>query len=448
MANFNNNDEGLVLKTGDDIDPSELSKRIKEQVRIKMRDGFYDIDEVDRVANTKTKTSLPAEPQVEKDKKVAMMERLSSNWSRHQDPDFITHRSGFQGKLIPILKKTLFRLSRRAYYVLWGQEKYNNYVMDAIGYLLADTSYYRARYLSTANRVEDLDQRISKLENNLADSVEKLSNSLANLDKQGIFLKRRVSDALKVLSDMEGSNVSQVAQEERAKLDSFDYRLFENIHRGSRLEIKNRMGLYLKWFNNSQNVLDVGCGRGELLEVFSDNGISATGIDINEEMTRECNERGQEAVEADAMEYMENIDNDSLGGITAIQFIEHLPVEVMTRFFELAYDKLKPGAHIVAETINAACLATFCGAFYLDLSHYKPLHPLAVHFLLERIGYSSVQIEYVNPFPKPSRLAQIPDSLAQDSNLPKRVVKDYNENVMKLNNILFSNADYAVIACK
>jgi O-antigen chain-terminating methyltransferase len=102
----------------------------------------------------------------------------------------------------------------------------------------------------------------------------------------------------------------------------------------------------------------------------------------------------------------------------------------------------------VAETINAACLATFCGAFYLDLSHYKPLHPLAVHFLLERIGYSSVQIEYVNPFPKPSRLAQIPDSLAQDSNLPKRVVKDYNENVMKLNNILFSNADYAVIACK
>ena len=71
----------------------------------------------------------------------------------------------------------------------------------------------------------------------------------------------------------------------------------------------------------------------------------------------------------------------------------------MTRFFQIAYDKLKPGATIAAETINAACLTTFCSAFYLDLSHLKPVHPLALQFLLERIGYEDVRIEYLNPIP-------------------------------------------------
>jgi O-antigen chain-terminating methyltransferase len=119
----------------------------------------------------------------------------------------------------------------------------------------------------------------------------------------------------------------------------------------------------------------------------------------------------------------------------------------MVEFFTLAYDKLAAGGQIAAETINPTCLTTFSGAFYLDMSHTKPVHPLALQFMLERIGFSEVRIEYLNPYPADIRLNTLPynDTLAS---FEASFIVEYNRNVEKLNNVLFTHGDFAVVAKK
>ena len=108
-------------------------------------------------------------------------------------------------------------------------------------------------------------------------------------------------------------------------------------------------------FEGASDVLDVGCGRGEFLELLRAKGISARGIDLNEEMAAVCRERGLDATAGDALSYLLAQPDGSLGGLFAAQVVEHLEPDYLMRFLEAAYHKLRPGSKIVLETINAAC---------------------------------------------------------------------------------------------
>ena len=120
---------------------------------------------------------------------------------------------------------------------------------------------------------------------------------------------------------------------------AIDYFDFENYFRGSKDAIKENQKQYVPYFEGKKNVLDLGCGRGEFLELLKEHDIDATGVDFYEEYTDYCKGNGLKAVHGDAVEYLRQCDR--CGGIFAGQLAEHLSTEQLVQLCELAYEKLE-----------------------------------------------------------------------------------------------------------
>src|SRR6185436_5336665 len=55
----------------------------------------------------------------------------------------------------------------------------------------------------------------------------------------------------------------------------------EALRRGTEAEIRERQAIYPPLFADRHRVLDIGCGRGEMLRLFKENGVGAYGVDQN-----------------------------------------------------------------------------------------------------------------------------------------------------------------------
>jgi O-antigen chain-terminating methyltransferase len=238
----------------------------------------------------------------------------------------------------------------------------------------------------------------------------------------------------------------------RPDLDAFKYVSFENQFRGSPDEIRTRLEAYLPRFQGRADVLELGCGRGEFLDLLRAHGISARGLDTNEAMVRETRARGLDAVRADALEYLSDLPDGSLGGVFAAQVVEHLPPDYLGRLVETAAHKLRAGGIIVLETINPTCWLAFFESYIRDFTHVRPLHPETLQFLLRVNGFQRVEIEFKSPVPETQRLealpwrVTLPDPLTQDA--VQAVVDRMNAHAQTLNARLFGWQDYAVIGEK
>ena len=224
-------------------------------------------------------------------------------------------------------------------------------------------------------------------------------------------------------------------------LDSYKYVGFEDQFRGSQDDIGERVAAYVPLFEGASDVLDVGCGRGEFLALLKAKGISARGVDLNDEMTAVCRERGLDATAGDALSYLLAQPDDSLGGLFAAQVVEHLEPDYLMRFLEAAYHKLRPGSKIVLETINAACWYAFFSSYIRDITHIRPLHPDTLKYLVSATGFQKVSVRFTAPFPEQSKL----QTVAASADMPESVEVVFNENVNKLNDLLFTYLDYAAI---
>ncbi|HEX9350224.1 MAG TPA: class I SAM-dependent methyltransferase, partial [Gaiellaceae bacterium] len=152
------------------------------------------------------------------------------------------------------------------------------------------------------------------------------------------------------------------------------YRGFEDIFRGPEEFIRERQRVYLDLIGTRQPVLDVGCGRGEFLDLLAEAGVEASGIDINEGMVAHCRKKGHEVELVDANAYLEAQPDDSFGAIFAAQVIEHMSYEALVRFFGLVRDRLAPGGVFIAETVNPHSIPAL-KAFWVDPTHRNPIFP-------------------------------------------------------------------------
>jgi O-antigen chain-terminating methyltransferase len=225
-------------------------------------------------------------------------------------------------------------------------------------------------------------------------------------------------------------------------LDAYKYVGFENQFRGSQELIRERLESYLPYFDGSSDVLDVGCGRGEFLDLLGMRGISARGLDLNHEMTEVCRARGLDVTEADAVSYLDRLPDGSLGGLFAAQVVEHLQPAYLLRLLELAHHKLRAGAPIVLETLNPACWVAFFESFIRDITHVWPLHPETLRYLVLASGFGRAEIQFRSPVPPQDKLqpiAAVPDSPIAD------LIETFNANVEKLNARMFTYLDYAIV---
>jgi O-antigen chain-terminating methyltransferase len=226
----------------------------------------------------------------------------------------------------------------------------------------------------------------------------------------------------------------------RAAADSV-YTAFENRFRGSREEVRARQADYVGLLREQSPVVDLGCGRGEILDLLRSAGIEVQGVEGNAHAVRECRGRGLDVVEGDLVEFLGGQETGSLGAVFAAQVAEHLPPPVLAALLAEAPRVLRPGGLLVLETVNPASALGFLNVFIRDLTHERPLHPETLRFLAAAAGFSEARIEMRPPVPDDVRLHLLPAG-----GLPPPVVKALNENVERLNALLFAPVDYALVA--
>ena len=206
-------------------------------------------------------------------------------------------------------------------------------------------------------------------------------------------------------------------------------------------------------FAGATDVLDVGCGRGEFLGLLSASGIGARGVDTNREMVATARERGLDVVEADALGYLESLEDGSLGGLMASQVVEHLAPPYLVRLLSVAFQKLRPGAPIVVETINPACWLAFFSSYIRDFTHAQPIHPETLQYLLQANGFGRVMLQYSQPVPEHMKmqavdvaaLASASGSSDDQTAAVAEMARTLNANAAILNNLLFTYFHYAAV---
>lgn len=215
-------------------------------------------------------------------------------------------------------------------------------------------------------------------------------------------------------------------------MSDFFYKAFENAHRGSRELIKSRLEIYLPLISPLKKIypdgvgLDIGCGRGEWLELLSDNAISVQGIDLDEGMLEACNDLNLGAFKGEGVAHLKKQANSSITIISAFHVAEHIPFASLQAFVGEALRVLKPGGLLIMETPNPENIKVATESFYLDPTHMKPIPSALLSFLPEFYGFERTKI---------LRL-QENDALASQ------------ENISLLQVIEGVSPDYAVIAQK
>jgi 2-polyprenyl-3-methyl-5-hydroxy-6-metoxy-1,4-benzoquinol methylase len=221
----------------------------------------------------------------------------------------------------------------------------------------------------------------------------------------------------------------------------FDYVGFEQRFRGDPAavlaELERRYGDLLA---EHQPVVDIGCGRGELLAALAARGIDGIGVEPEVGMAAAARARGLEIHATGAVEFLGEAEPGSFGAITAIHVAEHLDLETLVAFLELAATRLRPGGVLVLETPNPASLVVLGNSYVLDPTHVRPLHPALVAFMCERAGFRDVELR----FHSPAESYQLP-MLDEDAGAPAWV-HTVNRAFAKLNDSLYGPQEYAAIA--
>jgi len=168
---------------------------------------------------------------------------------------------------------------------------------------------------------------------------------------------------------------------------------FEDIFRGSEAEIRDRQRVYLEVIRDRGPVVDLGCGRGEMLGLLATAGINARGVDLDEVMVDRARARGADVHHGDAIEYLMKLEDGSLGAIFSAQFIEHLPAPRLPELLEVARTKLRPQGVFVAETVNPHSPRAL-KAFWVDPTHQHPLFPESMLALCRLTGFESAEIMF------------------------------------------------------
>lgn len=176
------------------------------------------------------------------------------------------------------------------------------------------------------------------------------------------------------------------------------YRAFEDKFRGSRELILSRLDVYLpfvrpiKEVSGQPNALDLGCGRGEWLELLDREGFDATGVDLDEGMLKACEQLHLNAHKADAIGYLESLPDASVGVISAFHMVEHIPFEALQQLVQQALRVLVPGGLLIMETPNPENLQVGAHTFFYDPTHQRPIPPMLLAFLPEHYGFARTKI--------------------------------------------------------
>jgi O-antigen chain-terminating methyltransferase len=271
--------------------------------------------------------------------------------------------------------------------------------------------------------------------------VDKLAASYEDaraLMRTFVLLKDQLDRLAAVLAEKKMPTPAEV-RELAGPIEDIRYTGFENRFRGAESEIRGQQEKFADHFRPGGKVLDLGCGRGEFLEVLKSRGLQGAGVDGNGRMVDICLDKGLDVRKADLLEALAAEPDGSLDGIFSSQVIEHLPPAYLKRMIEIAQAKLAPGGVLLLETVNPTSVFALVQIYFLDMTHRQPVHPQALKYLMESSGFEDVAIEETAQLGE-ERLAAVPGADAVASIL--------NQDIDRLNALLFGAPNYAALGRK
>ena len=303
-----------------------------------------------------------------------------------------------------------------------------------------------------ASQDQSIAEKLASQDQSIAGQLAGRDLSIAKLDVALNENRRSVLDIQrKVMTFLEGASertpaVSGGANHrddiELGAILNAQYVSFEDAFRGTREDIKRRAAHYLatldaKAVKRDQGlVLDLGCGRGEWLEVLTEHGYRCRGVDLNNVMLEESMARGFDVVEADAVSYLRGLGDDSLAAITSMHLVEHLTHESAIRLLDEALRVIRPGGLLILETPNPENLTVGSCWFYLDPTHRNPIPPALLQWLVRERGFSDVEIQRLAEHRGVPEVEFLPEDVAG--------AKQINQLI----GLVTAPPDYAVIAIK
>lgn len=229
-------------------------------------------------------------------------------------------------------------------------------------------------------------------------------------------------------------------------IPDFSYVLLENRFRGSSETIADRVARYVSLFPEAAKpILEIGPGRGELQEAFRQAGIVSYGIDCDAGMVAVAKDKGLDVTLGDGIAHLSGCAEASLGGVVAIQVVEHLQIPQRAALFAGSYRALAPGGKLIVETINPQSVLALSSNYFRDPTHVSPLHPDTLRFELELAGFRVKEVMLLSPVPEGSLLREIPvDGFTSPATA--RAFEVINANIRSLNALLFGYQDFAIVA--
>ncbi len=273
-----------------------------------------------------------------------------------------------------------------------------------------------------ARRLETADDRLQLLRREVLENAQRLVRLLDEV-------RRRTQPGAP--APLDAGQLRAFALEDPDSLDPL-YAALESEVRGTRGEAQERWKVYLPLMPRDALVLDLGCGRGEWLELLRQEGIAAHGVDWNRLMVAECRERRLAAEQAEALDYLARVPDGSMGAVTALRVVEQLPFRQLVRLLDEVARVLRPGGTAIFETPNPDNILVACRDFYKDPGRRHPIPSETLRFLVESRGLAPVQVLLLN-------------SLDAAGHVPE---DDGSAVARRFNRYFYGPRDYAVVANK
>ena len=264
----------------------------------------------------------------------------------------------------------------------------------------------------------------------LLGQVDALQERLTALERQPATTPLGVADLGRRIERLERIEAG------RGFRPSFRWSDFDDEFRGSRSDVKARYrDVVDSHLIGAGPVLDIGCGRGEVLELLAEAGVEARGVELDPELAAQGAGMGLPVEQGDGLEVLGGLEDGSLGALVLVQVVEHLGPQAVVDLVGLAADKLRPGGKLLIETVNPQSLYVFARAFYVDPTHDRPIHPVYLRFIVQKAGFSEVALEWRSPPPAEEVLQPVGDSAA-------------DANVERVNSVLFGPQDFLVVGTR
>jgi len=378
----------------------------------------------------------------------------------HEDTALRLHVSHIRPVLLRKVITFVRRLIRKSTNFIWIEQNEVNKSLNANINALHNTQLVMANNLHVMrdlhesiigihNIINEINNKINENHNKINENQYEFKNSIEAIKEEQIRSRDYALQLRKSVNEKyETSPQIEIGKEQ---MRDQMYLWLEDEFRGSREEIKRRQSYYIESYiiphirdKDNDYVLDIGCGRGEWLELLKENGVRAKGVDISPDMVKLCLDLGLDVIQIDAFEYLKSLPDESVKIITGFHIVEHLPFHIIEAYLFECYRVLQSHGMVIFETPNAANLRVGSYNFYLDPSHNRPIHDKAIDFLARCVGFYDTKIVY----PLEADASKYWESITKNDEIDGSLLPEARAVMEIVKKNLYCSEDYALIAVK